>query len=423
MNFKLFPSALSVALWVVMIPQPKPATNNYHNYYSFHYSNNVIAAQNHFAFKLFKATLKNDNTTANTLISPLSIYFNLSMVYNGTFGETKLKMQQAMQLDNADTSLLNLTNGTLIGYLSTTDSAVETSIANAIWYRDQGQQPLPAFLKVNSVYYHAKVTGSDFNNPNTVNQINHWVSDQTHQKITSIVEQIPHQDILYLINAVYFNGKWENAFDTNRINRKRFFHLADGDSVRTDFMFKRSRFNYMQNQSLQIIEIPYGKGDFNMFVLLPSKISNLQTLIPALNEDSLNRYISSLDSVVVDLRLPSWEYRCKTNMKRELTAMGMGIAFGPKANFSKMYSSNANTEISQVLQETYIKVNARGTEAAAATTSVTIGYTAPAHFKPPPVMDVNQPFFYIISEKKTGAILFIGEVNNPKEGQGLSSRG
>jgi serpin B len=103
--------------------------------------------------------------------------------------------------------------------------------------------------------------------------------------------------------------------------------------------------------------------------------------------------------------------------------MGMGIAFGPKANFSKMYSSNANTEISQVLQETYIKVNARGTEAAAATTSVTIGYTAPAHFKPPPVMDVNQPFFYIISEKKTGAILFIGEVNNPKEGQGLSSRG
>jgi len=280
----------------------------------------VIAAQNQFAFRLFKEALEEDNTSSNKLISPLSIYLDLSMVYNGASGSTRTDMQKALQLPDSSLDLLNQTNQTLITGLPKEDRDVALHIANSIWYRNTGTQPLAEFLKTNSDYYHAQVTGADFS-PSTVGKVNQWVASQTNQKIKTILKQIDRADFMYLINAVYFKGQWKNSFSTEN-TRNRPFHTPDGGAVQTPFMNREGLFNYMQNDSLQLVELPYGNGNFNMYVALPSAKINTGAFISSLNESRLKQYISALDSVKVNLYLPKWTYSYEINdLKPELTTL------------------------------------------------------------------------------------------------------
>jgi serpin B len=373
----------------------------------------VQTAQNQFAFKLFKEVRRNDNKPSNKLISPLSIYLDLSMAYNGAAGTTQKDMARALQLDGIQTRELNDINRALGTGLSEKDSGVTLDIASALWYRNQGFQPLGAFLKINSTYYHAKVTGAEFS-PATVNQINDWVADRTHQKIKTIIEKIAPDDFMYLINAVYFKGRWKNDFDPGK-TQSRTFHISGQDTIMTPFMIKEDRFSYLQNDTLQMIELPYGNGDFNMYILLPSEQNSISKLLANLNANSFTRYREALDSVKVRLRLPKWKYTYEvSNLKPELSSLGMGSAFTLQADFSKMYPPSAGALISKVVHKTYIEVNEQGTEAAAAT-SIGISLTS-VRIDQPPLMDVNRPFIYIIAEKTSGALLFIGELHNPAEG-------
>lgn len=325
-------------------------------------------------------------------------------------------MLGVLQLNDPGILQLNKTNGKWISQLGAVDSSVDVAIANSIWYNALGKPPLSSFLDMNTRYYRAKVQGADFSDSRTAERINQWVSNQTRRKIRSVVDHVSPGDVMYLINAVYFDGKWKVPFDTDRLDRQRFFHLVSGDSVKTDFMFKQARFNYFGNERVQMVEIPYGNGDFNMDVLLPSETLSVQDLALTWTEDSLDRYRQMLDSVAIDIRLPVWEYRYQMALAPALTEMGMGKAFGSRADFSNMYPAGAYRPLSEVLQKTYVKVDARGTEAAAATGTIVIGYSSPTHPKPPPVMDVNRPFLYLISEKKSHAILFVGLLYNPREG-------
>ncbi|MGH2642901.1 MAG: serpin family protein [Chitinophagaceae bacterium] len=374
----------------------------------------VIAAQNKFALNLFKQTLQDDNSTSNKLISPLSVYLDLSMAYNGAAGSTQTAMQQAMQLNGIDTNLLNQTNQSLISGLPKTDPHIALNIANSIWYRDQGFQPLSDFLKMTSNFYNAEVNAADFSNPATVGKINNWVAAKTNQEIKTIIQNIDPDDIMYLINAVYFKGQWKYSFDPNKTQNKPFYTIGNG-VVQTPFMTQTATFKYMADDSAQCIELPYGNGDFNMYVLLPNQPISLQGFISNLNENTLSSYLSTTDSLTIQLQLPRWEYSYEVqDMKPELTSMGMGNAFTSQANFSNMYPPAAGAYISKVIHKTYIEVNEQGTEAAAATAVGMATYSLDPDL--PMVMDVNRPFLYVIAEKNTGVILFIGEVNNPAEG-------
>ncbi len=370
----------------------------------------VIGAQNRFAFELFKQVLQRDNSTSNKLISPFSISMALGMTSNGAAGTTQKAMLRALQLENVPNELFNETNRNLITGLPEEDSKVEINIANSIWYRNKGHQPLASFLQISKDDYHAQVNSADFGNKKTVSQINNWVADATHQKIKKIIETINPTDLMFLINAIYFNGQWKYKFDADE-TKDQVFHAPDG-AVQTPFMTQKGTFNYGRNDSFQMLELPYGTGDFNMYILMPDPSLSPAQLGSSLNVNTFNQYLSALDSVNLRLYLPKWEYDYKIkDMKPELTGLGMGVAFSPEADFSNMYPPEAGAVISKVIHKTYIKVNEKGTEAAAVTAVRMVMTTASLS---EPTVKIDHPFLYLITERSTGAVLFMGIVNNPK---------
>lgn len=372
----------------------------------------VIEAQNSFAFRLLGQVLAGDASDAkNMLISPVSIFMDLGMVYNGAASSSREGIATTLGIGDVPTELVNATHQAQLTLLPTEDPAVTLSAANAIWYRNSGSAPLAGFLKTAKTYYKAQVSGAPFD-ASTLSEINDWVSDQTRGKITSILDKIEPSDEMYLLNAVYFKGQWRNAFDA-AVTTPAAFHSPAGD-LQVPFMAREARYNYLATDSVQLIELPYGNGDFSMLVALPAQGVDISAWVQAMDGTRFSSLTAGMDSSKVKLRLPKWQYAYQIpDLKGDLSRMGMGEAFTPKADFSGMYPPGERYAISKALHKAFIQVTEEGTEAAAVT-SIGISVTSmPLH--PTPVMDVNRPFFYVIREKKSGSILFMGIVSNPKE--------
>ncbi|HLR38089.1 MAG TPA: serpin family protein [Chitinophagaceae bacterium] len=374
-------------------------------------SQKTIRAQNNFAFKIFNLINQNNQNGKNKLISPLSIYMDLSMVYNGANHQTKKDIQKALQLNKIDTGLLNKTNAILLHNLPQEDTAVNIDIANAIWYR-KSLTPLSSFLKINKNYYKATIKASPFNQ-STVDEINNWVKDKTHHKIKSIIKEIQPSDLTFLLNAVYFKGDWTHQFDQDQ-TKKRTFHTKNQEELQVPFMYKKAKISYFENNDLQVAQLPYGSGEFNMFVLLPKEGKNVVSTFNHLNASAFSTLTSKVRSTEVKLYLPKWESEYKIDLNAVLSQMGMASAFSKSADFSNMYKGE-DVQISEVKHKTYIKVDESGTEAAAVTSTGMTTTSAPMNPPSIPIMDVNHPFIYLITEKDSGSILFLGIVNNPKQ--------
>ncbi len=375
-------------------------------------SSEIINANNHFAFDFFKATLAQDTVNNNKLISPLSIYLALSMVYNGAGNATKDSIAQTLRLSGIDINSLNSVCQALISQLPKEDNKVQLDIANSIWYRQNSFQPLPSFLDMLQNNYQASAQGLNFDDHSSVNTINDWVSKKTNNKIPTIIQNISPSDLMYLINAIYFNGSWQHGFKTSDTYNDDFY-LQNGSTKSVPFMKQKITANTFLDSSFSMIELPYGSGkSFSMYILEPSnQEGSISEFASSMNENILNNAISKMDSAAVELKMPRWEYSYEVDdMRPELSKLGMGIAFGNGADFSKIYDpAQANVYISKAIHKTYIKVNEEGTEAAAAT-AVGIILTS---ISTPPVFKLDQPFLYAIIEKQTGTILFLGMVNNP----------
>jgi serine protease inhibitor len=374
----------------------------------------VILASNEFAFDFFRATLQNDSDQNNKLISPLSIYLALSMVYNGADHATKESMEAALRLKGIDIKSLNDLCNTLITSLPDEDNRVQLSIANSIWYRQNNYQPFPAFLNTVQNDYIASIRPLNFDDPNAVTTINKWVSDKTNQKIPSVLQSISPDDLMFLINAIYFNGSWKYAFKPSNTTND-VFYLSDGTTKTTPFMKQKISTKIFADNSFEMIELPYGGGNsFSMYLLQPvNQQQSLESFALSLNENILKDAINKMDSLSMDVQIPKWEYAYEIqNMKPELSKLGMGIAFSDLADFSKIYDpAQVNVHISKAIHKAYIKVNEEGTEAAAVTVIGT-GYTT--SIPSLPVFKLDHPFLYTIVEKQTGAVLFLGIVNDPQ---------
>jgi len=375
----------------------------------------VVGASNQFAFSLLQSALQQDSSTTNKLISPLSIYFALGMAWNGAANATRDSMSNALQLHGTDTASLNRVCQSLLGQLPNEDNQVALSIANSIWYRQQALQPIPAFLTLIKSDYMATIESLDFNDPASVSTINNWVSQATDQKIPAIIESIDSGDIMFLINAVYFNGSWQHAFDAENTKNKNFY-LTNSTTELAPFMAQQFTTRLYQNNSFTLVELPYGGGkSFSMFIAMPTNQSqSITNFMATVNEGTLNQAIAKLDSQNIQLYIPKWQYTYSIlDMKPELTQLGMGIAFDKyqNADFSNLYAAPpGQVYISKAIHKTWIKVNEAGTQAAAATAIGIHNTTAPP---PPPTITLDHPFFYAIVEKQTGAILFAGILFDP----------
>ncbi|MBE9511919.1 MAG: serpin family protein, partial [Bacteroidetes bacterium] len=259
----------------------------------------------------------------------------------------------------------------------------------------------------NQNYFYAEVSPLDFNNPEAVNTINNWVADKTNDKITEILDYIPADAVMYLINAIYFKGIWKYEFDESDTEEKPFY-LSDGTTKDVPMMVQEASFNYFSNDIMQAVEMPYGAGNYSMVILLPQNNKTPDDIIDQLSNDNWNRWLSEFyEAGKAHIQLPKFKFEYKNKLNDELINMGMGIAFG-NADFSKI-NPNRDLFISRVLHKTFIEVNEEGTEAAAVTL-VELRETSIAG----ETFIVNKPFIFVIKEKYTNSIIFIGKVMEPE---------
>lgn len=388
-------------------PVPPPSTTRKPSLTAI--NRQLIAANTRFGFKLF-AQIRQHTGNQNVFISPTSIAIALGMTYNGADGKTQQAMAKALGLQDMSLEDVNQGHAALEAYFESLDPAVKLTIANSLWANQQVVFK-PDFRQRNRRFYQAEVRNLDFSDPQAPTQINTWVQQQTQGKIQQIVDQIDPLDILFLINAIYFKGTWQEAFDPSQ-TQERPFNLLDGNQKQHPMMARSDQFLYLENEQFQAVSLPYAKGELSMDVFLPRQDITLAAFEKTLTVDNWQSWMSQLRLRQGSLRLPRFRVESDLSLQQALEALGMAVAFDPdRANFSRMTDWDAF--ISEVRHKTFVDVNEQGTEAAAVT-SVRIQTTAAVIDPEPPFqMTVDRPFFFVIRDQQTGAVLFMGAINDP----------
>jgi serpin B len=370
----------------------------------------LVAADNAFGLKLFREIHAGEDGE-NIFIAPLSVGMALGMAYNGADGTTKEAMRVTLELQGLELPEVNESYRTLIDLLRDLDPAVEFRIANSIWY-DPAYTFEQDFLQVNRDYFDAEVTGLDFADPGAAPTINNWVDRNTNGRISEIVDSpISPELVMFLINAIYFKGDWTNPFD-EELTREGTFTLADGSEKSVEMM------SYSQpdtvaayfdgNAGVQVLDMKYGGKAYSMTIVMPQQPADIDALVEGLNSEAWGRWIGGLAETRAQVTMPKFTLEYDIELNEALRALGMEVAFDPSnADFTKIYSGGERLYISKVKHKTFVDVNEKGTEAAAAT-SVEIGVTSL-----PPMIVVDKPFVFAIREKFSGAILFLGVMVDP----------
>jgi serine protease inhibitor len=365
----------------------------------------IINGDNAFGFRMFNEIVSSGETDNNILISPVSISLALAMVYNGAEGDTKTEMENALMKDGFSREEINNSYKELIPALLSLDPKVKVQIANSIWYRF-GFNVEQNFLDVNKDYYDAEVSPLDFSSPAAPGEINGWVSDKTNGKITSIVDQIPPDAVMYLINAIYFKGIWTNEFDPDNTGN-RSFNAPEGD-ISVPFMNLEIPVNYASNDTFSMIELPYGQGNYSMVIMLPAEGKSDADIISSLSAANWDKWIADMTLLKTNISLPKFVFRYENQLNDELSALGMPTAFTDSADFSGI-NPVEQLLISRVMHKSYIEVNEEGTEAAAVT-SVEVGVTSIGNEL---WFIADHPFIFAIRERSTGTIMFLGRLSDP----------
>jgi serine protease inhibitor len=369
----------------------------------------IAQASNTFAFSLLRAVNKSF-ADSNVFISPLSASMALGMALNGTATETHAEMRTTLGLTSGTMAEVNQGYKSLIDMLRALDRNVDFRIANAVWYRDTfGPDIEPSFLSTTRTFFDARVEGLDFTAPGAVTAINDWVKSSTNGKIDKMVDQIPSEIVMYLMNAIYFKGNWREQFDPKRTAAAE-FTTNRNQVVTAQMMTRRGGFRVRRlSVGTTAVELPYGGDAFVMTAILPPENTDVNAFIDVLTPQVLDVLTTEMDDPRMILNLPKFRLAWEDEFNDELKSLGMQRAFEPDgADFTPLSARlGHNLYISKVRQKTFVDVNEEGTEAAAVT-SVDIGVTS---F--PGTIDFNRPFVFVIRERLTGTILFIGKIVRP----------
>ncbi|WP_201978948.1 serpin family protein [Hymenobacter rubidus] len=367
---------------------------------------NTVGSSNDFAFRAF-GTLRTAAPTENLCISPLSISAALTMAYNGADGSTKAAMKQTLGFQPLTDAQINQSYQSLFALLRGLDPQVTFTTGNSVWYGQQYRLQAP-FVQANQQYFGATVQPVNFGLTTTKDVINDWVNTQTRGKIPTIIDGTDASDVMYLINALYFKGTWTYRFNPQN-TRPGPFYRENGTTATKDFMsLTTGRYRRYADAQQQVIDLPYGNRRYSMTFVVPQGQNTLAGVASRLTRAQLDAWLAATDSTGITLQLPKFRVEYKKELSGLLTQLGMGEAFSSQANFSRMLTGGpSDLSISQVLHKTYLDVNEEGTEAAAVT-AVGVVNTSVA-----PITLVNRPFLFLIREKSSGTILFIGQMTNP----------
>ncbi len=365
----------------------------------------LVSAGNQFAFGIFRE-VQRTRPGDNIFLSPTSAAMALGMTLNGAAGTTLDSMRLALAVEGAPVEEINAGYRSLIDLLRALDTSVDFAIANSIWAR-AGMPFAPAFLDAGRTSFDAEIRALDFAAPSTLTTINQWVNDKTKGKIPTILDQIAPDEVMFLINAIYFKGSWRAAFDP-KTTQDLPFHAADGTTRSVPTMrLEPKLLRHAATPGHEMVELLYGNGAFAMTLLLPAPGRSLADLTGGLDAARWAEWTGALAEHKIGLTLPRFRLEYKRELKSDLSALGMRIAFDPdRADFSRMLSGSVagNLFITKVIQKTFVDVNEEGTTAAAAT-SVGIGLTSA-----PATIQFDRPFLFAIRERLSGTILFLGQV-------------
>lgn len=370
-------------------------------------------ASNEFSLKLFKLSSKE---ASNSVVSPYSVSTALSMTCLGAKGQTKEEMKKTLGYSAMSDEQIETQNSSLSQSLSSVNPKSEMTIANALFGKD-GVPFISDFVQKNEKSFSAKMQSLNFADAAAKDTINNWVKTQTKGKIASIIDQIPADAILYLVNAIYFKGSWQKQFEESA-TQKADFTLLDGSKKQVQMMNKYEKMRYLKGSDFQAVMLPYNDNRLQMCVFLPDQDVTVDALIASFTPLNWNTWMQRFYSKQGHLGLPKLKIEYKTELSKVLSSAGMPCAFDKGcADFSNMVDLSKRPDwrvfISRVLHKTYLEVNEKGTTAAAVTAVEMSVTAAAARPETPFEMVCDKPFLVAIRDEETGAILFLGKIVNP----------
>jgi len=365
----------------------------------------VVNANNRFALELYSELSKREK--GNIFYSPYSIFSVFAMTFEGANGQTAEEIKSVFHFPEYHTLRPNFAR--IYNDINEASDAYELRTGNALWVQ-QSYLLLENYTSKVERYYGGKAANLDFANETEKSRqtINNFIEEQTDNKIEELIPQRMLNPVtrLVLTNAIYFKGTWKWEFDPKN-TREMEFYVTPTNAVKVPMMYMKpgkARFNYTDLGDLQILELPYKGDKISMLIILPNNISEVEhSLTLGKLEEWKNQMRETKFSAIY---LPKFEFSTKYFMKDTLSAMGMSTVFSDEADFSRMTGKKSDLFINLVIHQAYVKVDEEGTEAAAAT-AVGVVEGVPDIFK------ADHPFIFIIQQKDTGNILFLGRVMDP----------
>ncbi len=374
----------------------------------------LVEGNSVFALALYHAL---QEAQGNLFYSPYSISQALAMTYAGAQGKTHQQMADVLHFTLPDSRLHATLNGLDValaaeGGADNSNASFKLAVVNALWGQS-GYSFQPDFLDLLAKYYGAGMHTLDFiKNPEPSRlAINQWVSQQTNQRIQDLIASgaITPATRLVLTNAIYFKAAWQKEFDKNQTSNGPFYPL-DGSTVQVPMMQRMAMEGYVNENGVQVTELPYKNDQFSMFILMPDPGTFTQ-FEQSLDAPKLAALIKDVKPLELDLTLPKFKFSSDFSLGKTLTGMGMTDAFVPGvADFSGMDGGKGQLFIQDVVHKAYIAVDEQGTEAAAATGVIVGSAAMPAQTAK---LVVDHPFLFLILNRQSGAILFLGRVVNP----------
>jgi len=367
----------------------------------------IVANNNDFAFNLFRKITETNKQDHNLFISPLSVTVAFSMLNNGAASITKDEIQEALGYKDLTLDEINEFYKKILKAAVDIDPQINVSMANSIWIRN-GFSVLTPFTDVNKNSYDAEVRNIDFSQPQALHEINQWVSAKTNGIIPQMLDRIEPEQVMFLINALYFKGEWSDPFKKNATHDE-VFKNGDGSTTIVPMMNKSMQGVYAGTDEYSLTMLPYGNGAFQMIFILPDEGVELSSVVADLTDSSWQECLQQNGvPCTVKLKLPRFKTNYNIELNDILKALGMQSAFDRQADFSLI--SNDPIYITLAQQKAQIEVNEEGTEAVASTVVGGL-VTSPG---PPPggiaEFYMDRPFMYFIREISTNTVFFMGKI-------------
>ncbi len=359
-----------------------------------------------FALELFRETLNENSEEAGVMVSPLSVYHAIAMAGNGAAGTTRAEIEKALGIE------IEELNKYLLRYmyrLKSTDSA-KLSIANSIWFKNDNKLKVEEdFLQTNADYYGAEIYKTDFDNK-TVKDINGWVESNTNGMIDEIISKIEEEELMYLVNAVAFEGEWDFQYNKENVEAGEFVNVH-GESENVQYMY-RCLDSYIKDDNALGFIRRY-RGQYAFVALLPNEGLTVEEYLETLTPEGWLKLVDTeYPAAKVHTKLPKFKSENTFDIKAVLENMGMTEIFSSGADFSEMCTYGGEFYIGEVYQKTCIEVDEKGTRAAAATGMIAVSISAGPYSEEIVEIYLERPFVYAIVDMQTNLPLFIGAVKS-----------